>query len=344
MESSPARSAFRRSRERGVSRGGCKPRRSQLSRVATALGLTVCFVGSAACSSNAQQQGRRDQGSRSLGTGSAYQTASTSNTHKRPPSVVAAGDISPDWLGPQRDTARLVRSLRPTRVLTLGDLQYPSGSLASFRTFYDPTWGRFKARTRPSPGNHEYQTPGAAGYFRYFGDAARPLGRSYYGFNLPGWRLLSLNSNIPLDPGSAQNRWLRADLRRTTQPCVLAYWHFPRFSSGSEHGGDPGVGPLWKSLYAAGADIVLASHEHNYEMFRKQNPKGIADRRGIRQFVVGTGGAGAYPFGRRAPNSRTRITGQDGVLQLNLRPRSYTWRFVNVSGRVLDRGGPVPCN
>jgi calcineurin-like phosphoesterase family protein len=259
------------------------------------------------------------------------------------PVVVAAGDIA-QAAGHQQATADRIAEIDPDAVLLLGDLQYPNGDLADFRRLYHPTWGRFKATSRPSPGNHEYHTPAAAGYLDYFGRAARPAGRSYYSFDLGGWHVIALNSNIPFETGSAQERWLRADLVATSKRCILAYWHHPRFSSGSHEGDHVEVGPLWTDLYDARADVVLNGHEHSYERFARQDPRGRADRQGIRQFVVGTGGAALQPLAAARPNSQLRTAAAHGVLELVLHPASYEWRFVAESGAVLDRGGPVTCH
>jgi hypothetical protein len=264
--------------------------------------------------------------------------------HAADPTVVAAGDISPPRIAGQKGTSDLVRRLGPTRVLALGDEQYPSGSLADFRAYYAPTWGRFKDRTDPAPGNHEYMTPGAQGYFAYFGKAASRQGHSFYSFDLGGWHVVSLNSNIGRSAASSQVAWLKRDLARASRRCVLAYWHHPRFSSGIRHGDDRSVGPFWVVLRAAGADLVLNGHEHNYERFAAQSPGGNADPGGVREFVVGTGGNSLYPFGRAKPNSQLRLNNGFGVLRLTLHPASYGWEYRSVNGTVLDHGGPTPCH
>jgi Calcineurin-like phosphoesterase len=259
--------------------------------------------------------------------------------------VAAAGDIAPRGTGwGHRATSDRVLAIDPTVVLALGDNQYPSGTLSDFRRYYGSTWGRFRTRTRPSPGNHDYETAGAAGYFAYFGKLAKPEGRSYYSFDLGGWHLISLDSNIDLQAGSRQDRWLRADLASTTKRCILAYWHHPRFTSGAHQGDNRWVGPFWNRLYTARADVVLSSHEHNYERFARQNPAGRATPQGIRQFVVGTGGADLLGFHAPKPNSQVRSSTTWGVLVLLLHQRSYRWRFVSEDGQVVDRGGPVPCH
>jgi hypothetical protein len=261
------------------------------------------------------------------------------------PVVVAAGDIAPPGTGSgHRLTSDRVLAIDPTAVLTLGDNQYPSGSPSDFRRYYGSTWGRFKARTRPSPGNHDYEIAGAAGYFGYFGKLARPHGSSYYGFDLGGWHLISLDSNIDMQAGSRQERWLRADLAATTKRCILAYWHHPRFTSGAHQGNNPWVGPLWNALYTARADVVLGGHEHNYERFARQDPAGRATPQGIREFVVGTGGVYLTGFAVPKPTSQVRRSDTRGVLVLVLHRRSYEWRFVSEDGDVLDRGGPVACH
>jgi calcineurin-like phosphoesterase family protein len=257
--------------------------------------------------------------------------------------VAAAGDIA-EAGGHHRLTSNRVLEVHPNAVLLLGDNQYPSGRLDQYRRLYGPTWGRFKAKTRPAPGNHEYRTPGAAGYIGYFGKRAKPKGRSYYSFDLGGWHLIALNSSIDHGPGSAQERWLRADLVATAKRCILAYWHYPRFSSGAHHGDWGPVAAFWNDLYDAHADVVLSGHEHSYERFARQTPWAKADWRGLRQFVVGTGGAGLLGFAAPKPNSQVRIGDTHGVLKLVLHPTSYEWRFISEDGAVLDRGGPVACH
>ena len=261
------------------------------------------------------------------------------------PVVAAAGDIAPDEAGGHHQkTSDQVLAINPDAVLALGDDQYPDGALEDFQRYYDTTWGRSKDKTRPTPGNHEYETGAAAGYFDYFGAAARPSGTSYYSFDLGEWHLVSLDANIGHDAGSRQEQWLRDDLAATTKRCLLAYWHQPRFSSGITHGNDDSVGPFWSDLYGAKADLVLNGHEHQYERFGQQNPGAEADPQGIREFVVATGGKDLYPFGSPDPNSEFRDNSNFGVLRLTLHPTSYDWRFVSETGAVVDSGGPVDCH
>ncbi len=269
------------------------------------------------------------------------------------PTLVAAGDIA-CAPGLQRtatscrhaETADVIGRLDPDVVAPLGDLQYEKGELANFRRSYGPTWGRFKSRTRPAVGNHEWVTPGAPGYFDYFGRRAGPRGRGWYSYDLGAWHVVVLNSNcskVGCGPRSAQGRWLRADLARHPAPCTLAYMHHPRFSSGL-HGDDPTIAPLWRTLERAGADVILGGHDHSYERFGRQTASGRASSRaGMVQFVVGTGGVNNYPIVRRKPNSRVRRSFVFGVLELTLGPRAYGWRFVSVPGLTFTDRGSARC-
>lgn len=252
--------------------------------------------------------------------------------------LVGAGDIAHCGSTGDEETAELLDAI-PGTVFTAGDNAYPAGTATQFARCYDPSWGRHKARTRPSPGNHDYRTTAAAGYFEYFGAQAGPVGRGYYSYDLGDWHLISLNSNISMRAGSAQEQWLRADLSATSQRCVLAYWHHARFSSSTGHGSQKQTQPLWEALHHHGAEIVIAGHDHVYERFAPQTPDGRADAdRGIRQFVVGTGGRGHYGFGTPLPNSEVRDNTSFGVLKLTLNRGSYTWTFVSRGGSFTDSG------
>jgi hypothetical protein len=225
---------------------------------------------------------------------------------------------------------------------TLGDDAYPNGSPENFRVF-DRTWGRFTGRIHPAPGNHEYMTPNAAGYFGYFGQAAGDSSQGYYGFDRGGWHLVSLNSNyefgVGVDANSPQGVWLQADLASHSNKCTLAYWHHPLFSSG-QNGDYKGMRAIFDILYNANAEIVLNGHDHLYERFGPQTGDGRPDpARGIREFIVGTGGVNAdYRFITSKPNSERQINGQNGVLKLTLLADSYQWEFVTVNGSVADSG------
>jgi len=252
--------------------------------------------------------------------------------------LIGAGDIGRCDSSRDDATARLVDRMIG-RVFTLGDNAYPSGSPKQFEDCYAPSWGRFLGRTRPSPGNHDYATADAAGYFGYFGSRAGPAERGYYAYDHGAWRIYSLNSERI---GDEQLAWLEADLEANPRRCSLAYWHRPLFSSGL-HGNDPSVRPFWKLLYAAGAEIVLNGHDHDYERFARQRPNGTRYWLGIQQFVVGTGGAGLRAFADIQPHSIERQASAHGVLKLRLRDGGYGWRFVSVGGRYLDTGSS-PCH
>ena len=253
--------------------------------------------------------------------------------------LVGAGDIARCGSAGTDATANLLDRF-PGTVFTVGDNAYPSGGQDDFRNCYEPSWGRQKARTRPSPGNHDYEAAGAGPYFSYFGTAAGPPGVGYYRYRLGAWQIYSLNSNVPMGSGSPQVEWLRAELAANPSNCTLAYWHHPLFSSGP-HGDNPAVRVLWRVLYDARAEIVVSAHDHLYERFAPQDPDGRLDPAlGIRQFVVGTGGAELTPPAIAHANSDARWTSY-GVLQLTLREDSYTWTFLTDTGAAADVGGAL---
>lgn len=256
--------------------------------------------------------------------------------------VVAAGDIARCDLRGAEFTARLLDGI-PGTVLTLGDNAYPSGSLNHFAECYQPTWGRHLDRTRPVPGNHDYETPGASGYYTYFGEAAGPRGLGYYVFGIGAWDLIALNSEINISAGSTQLTWLRSYLTAARARCTLAYFHRPLFSSGP-NGNNNDLRDAWRVLYEFNVDVVLSGHDHMYERFLPQDPNGVGDlARGIREFVVGTGGAELTPPVRRQANSE--ITGTDwGVLKLTLGSEDYQWEFVPVAGAGFRDLGTGRCH
>ncbi len=234
-------------------------------------------------------------------------------------------------------------------MLALGDEAYPEGTDEDFNECYDPTWGQFKERTKPVPGNHEYYTEDADGYFEYFGKAAGDPDEGYYSYDLGAWHIVALNSNCEYvggcGAGSAQVRWLTNDLRRNLTVCTLAYFHHPLLGSGERHGNTPEVKPLWEALYAADADVILSAHEHNYERFAPQDPDGEADsERGIREFVVGTGGKSHYAIVDPIANSEIHNDDTYGVLKLTLRPKGYDWRFSPVEGARFTDSGNARCH
>lgn len=243
---------------------------------------------------------------------------------------MGAGDIAECGSSGTQATAALLDTIGGT-IFTTGDNAYPNGTREEFQNCYHPTWGRHKGRTRPSPGNHDYNTPGATPYYEYFGSNAGPAGLGYYSFTVGEWLVVSLNSNISAGAGSAQASWLRQTLTASRAQCTVAYWHHPVFGSGP-HGGNPHMREVWRILYELDADVVLTGHEHLYERFAPQDADGVSDAtRGIRQFTVGTGGAVLHQFVVAHPNSEVRFS-THGVLKLTLGPTSFSWDFVSVSG------------
>ena len=258
------------------------------------------------------------------------------------PVIAAAGDIAGSGAGDEA-TARLLDSIAPAAVLTTGDNAYDNGTLAEFNSFYEPTWGRHRAVTHPVPGNHEYHTAGAAGYFDYFGAAAGDRARGYYSYDIGAWHLIALNSEIAHDAGSPQVAWLKSDLAASTAKCTLAYWHKPRFTAGN-YSDFPEYTPFWQALWDANADVVLAGHDHNYQRYTPLNPAGIADpARGLHQFVVGTGGRSHYGLradSRRVAGNATAF----GVLKLTLHPASFDFSFVPEAGQTYSDSGTIACH
>jgi hypothetical protein len=262
--------------------------------------------------------------------------------------LVGAGDIADckDLSGAEA-TAKILDK-NPGTVMAVGDLAYPDGSKENF-VCYDKTWGRAKSRTRPAPGNHEFHSAGGTPYFEYFGAAAGDPKTGYYSYELGTWHIIVLNSECKdvggCDAGSPQEKWLRADLAAHPVACTLAYWHKPLFSSGGAHGNDLTVKPLFQALYDANADVVVNGHDHDYERFAPQDPEGAADsKRGIREFVAGTGGKNHRPFGEPKPNSELRDATAFGVLKLTLKLDGYDWQFIPEAGKSFTDSGSGNCH
>ncbi len=255
---------------------------------------------------------------------------------------VGAGDIAECDVPGAESTARLLDGIDGT-VFTAGDNAYFHGTASDFRDCYDVTWGRHKFRTRPTPGNHEYESPGAVPYFAYFGGAAGPPGLGYYSYTVGAWHVISLNTEVDLRPASAQLNWLHDDLATNPAPCTIAIWHRPLFTSGPNGPFLP-ARELWQTLYDAGADVVINGHEHLYERFAPQDPQGRVDLvRGMRAFIVGTGGAMLYQFAGSRPNSEVRRSVW-GVLKLTLTTGAYRWDFVPIAGESFTDSGAGVCH
>ena len=255
--------------------------------------------------------------------------------------LVGAGDIAGcSSLAGAAATAKLIEQI-PGTVFAAGDLAYDRSTMTEFSKCYDMTWGKFKDRTRPTPGNHEYDSTAGLAYFAYWGERAGPRGKGYYSYDLGNWHVVALNTNCDApgvggcEIGSEQEKWLKADLAAHTKSCVVAYGHHALFSSGllKRHAVHPELRELWRDLYAAHADLMLVGHEHSYERFAPQDPDGHLDpQNGIREIVVGTGGRSHDPLGLATPNSEQRNADTFGVLKLTLLPAKYTWEFIPVNG------------
>jgi hypothetical protein len=274
-------------------------------------------------------------------------TATPGASQTRTVTLVGAGDIAGCDQKTDSKTARLVGKIGGT-VFTLGDHAYPDGTRQQFRDCYDPTWGTYKKRTMPTPGNHDYRTAGGTNYFDYFGwRARRPTG--YYSYDRGAWHIVALNSNCKEVGGcgkrSAQGRWLRRDLANHPASCTLAYFHHPLYASG--RGEDsPQVKPFWRILYNHHADVILSGHAHRYERFARITPSGKrSSARGIRQFIVGTGGAETqFQQGPDTPRVQAKKAGAPGVLKLELGSGFYQWKFVPVWGRNYTDSGSARCH
>jgi len=267
--------------------------------------------------------------------------------------LVGAGDIA--WcanLAGAEATAKLIDNI-PGTVFADGDLVYEKGTYEEFQNCYQPTWGRFKNRTRPAAGNHDYIGTEASGYFRYWGNQAGDPGKGYYSYDLGAWHILVLNTNCSVKQlggcakGSPEETWLRQDLAEHPNACILAYGHHALFSSGVlvKHARHPELRPFWQALYAAHADLVLAGHEHSYERFAPQDPNGHPDAdRGIRQITAGTGGRSHTFLGYPQENSEVRNSDTFGVLKLTLSPGKFTWEFIPESGKSFHDSGEGICH
>jgi acid phosphatase type 7 len=268
------------------------------------------------------------------------------------PVIVAAGDIACNSLDEtpgecnQELTAKLIEAINPEAVLVLGDIQYQTGTYENFTNFFDKSWGRFKDKIKPTVGNHEYSDPEAAGYFKYFGEAAGGNDKGYYSFDIGSWHLVSLNSNCwaigGCDMESPQYKWLIEDLEKNTKQCVIAYWHHPRFSSGLHGNYDP-MDALFRALYDHKVELLLSGHDHTYERLAKINPEGEKDDQGIRSFIVGTGGRNLYRFLNPLSFSESKQNQEFGVLKLTLNDNSYDWEFVSIKDQGFTDSGSDTC-
>jgi calcineurin-like phosphoesterase family protein len=258
--------------------------------------------------------------------------------------VVAVGDIA---CAPARErtratchegrTARLTAAIDPDAVLALGDLQYRRGSHYAFRHSYDQTWGALLGRTYPIPGNHEYLTPDARGYYRYF-DARQPGPPGYYAFNLRRWRVYALNTNCTEISCARERRWLRRDLAARPRRCSLFAMHHPPFSSQPQHRSDADLTRFFRIARRQKVEMILAGHHHHYERFRRMGAGGEPRDIGVMSFISGAGGRSLQEVGQRHDGSAYRLPGHFGVLRLGLRPDGFTFAFRDVDGTARDTG------
>lgn len=267
-----------------------------------------------------------------------YATSHPAATTANEVVLVGAGDISTCDNDNDEATAKLLDRI-PGTVFVLGDNVYLDGTEDEFASCYHPTWGRHKDRTKPVPGNHEYFTAGAEGYFQYFEDIP-----SYYAYDLGTWRVYALNSEIDVSSTGEQVRWLQNDLAENPRQCVLAYWHKPVWSSRYEDGKDSSFETLWNIFHDAGAELIVNGHIHNYERFAEMDETGTAVSPGLREIVVGTGGVNHDGYVTRLPTSEVRNASAYGVLKLTLRPGSYSWQFIPVAGESFTDSGTTDCH
>jgi acid phosphatase type 7 len=265
--------------------------------------------------------------------------------------LVGAGDIAGCNSSGDEQTAKLVVGALTQNpgasVFTLGDNVYPNGTSAEFSDCYNPSWGSFKARTRPVPGNHDYNTPDATGYYGYFGAKAGDPSKGYYSYNLGAWHIVVVNSNCAAiggcETGSSQEKWLRSDLKASSNTCQIVMWHHPRFSSGAEHGNADFMQDIWKAASDNRVELVLNGHEHTYERFAPMNAAGEADPGGTTEIVVGSGGISHYHLGIKKPNSQTFNADTYGVLKLELAASSYKFEFLPDPGKTFTDAGSGNC-
>ena len=262
--------------------------------------------------------------------------------------VAAAGDICGSACN---QTRPVVESMNPAAVITAGDNAYNSGTLSEFNNNYNPQWGVFKSKTFPTPGNHEYGTSGAKGYFDYFNGVGQNTGRAgergkgYYSYDVGDWHFVALNSNISKSASSTQVQWLRADLAASTKPCTAAYWHHSRFAAGN-YSDDTSMQPFFQALYDYQADLVVSGHDHNYIRFAPSKPDGTKDAvNGVRQLLIGTGGKSLYGSGG---TTKATIEKKEystfGVGKLTLTATGYTAAFVPVAGRTFTDSVQGTCH
>lgn len=258
--------------------------------------------------------------------------------------IVAAGDIASLTNTEHYETAKLIEQIKPNYVLTVGDNQYDNGTIAEFRAHYDKSWGKFRSITKPATGNHEW-VDSLRGYKEYFGAIAYPQGKPYYSWNAGEFHFVSFDSNTLYETGSdsTQLNWLKTDLTANTKPCVIGYWHHPRFNSGY-YGDKSKMSPLWNAFADAKADLVLSGHDHHYERLAPLNKSGQVDAaNGMRSSLIGIGGDYLYEDVKPRAGVENWFADSHGVMKLTLSGRSYSWEIIDTAGTVRDKAGPYTC-
>jgi acid phosphatase type 7 len=287
-----------------------------------------------------------------VAVGFAFMGGGDADPTSGPKILLAAGDIAECPTSGDEATAKILERFPDATIAALGDNAYPDGTAAQFAQCFGPSWGRHKKRIRPATGNHDFHTKDARGYFNYYGEAGGKFDKYYYSYDLGDWHMVVLNSDCwrvdGCDLDDPQIQWLREDLARNARLCTLAYMHRPPFSSGryGDHEDTERVRPIWQVLYEEGVDVLLVAHEHSYERFVPMDAQGKrADERGVRLFIVGTGGGNLRRY-KDPPLPTTAVRNDEtwGALKLTLESDAYDWEFLPVEGKTFTDAGSGTCH
>jgi hypothetical protein len=264
-----------------------------------------------------------------------------------PAVLIGAGDIGECGVEHDEQTAEIIKRYPGATVFTAGDNAYEDGRAIEFQNCYGPSWGQFKDRTRPVPGNHDFHTDHGAPYYAYFGAAAGEAGKGWYSYDVGDWHIVALNSNcdaVGCREGSSQVEWLRQDLQNSAGQCTLMIWHHPRFSAVSAESGYGSVSTFWKIAREFNVDVVVNGDQHSYQRFAPLDGDGNPDPNGVREFIVATGGSGFYEWAKTDPNLEVRDNQTHGVIKFNLYPGRYEWEFLPVEGGTFADSGADTCH
>ena len=280
------------------------------------------------------------------GTLAATLVSAPSNSATTSTTVVAVGDIA-RVNGGQNLTGTLAKNLAPSKVLMIGDLAYTYGSDTDFARLKNSTWKTLLSKTFAVPGNHEWKTSGAAGYGRFINTYSMPRsGKNYWwSRNINNWTVIGLDSEVVnKSTASTQETFLKAALKTANGRPTIVMWHRPRYTSG-EHGNATDTSRLW-SIATADKDVklVLWGHDHNYERRTRTIAKGTVKEHKVVTLVIGTGGAELRDC--RLPSAPPKLicgkTNNYGVVSLNLKATSFSWKFLRADGSTtglkLDSG------